>query len=169
MNVYRMNPRAELPRFQTAGSACFDLKALLEVGQTVVCYNPLNKETRVPVKNISGKPSIQLYPQHRALIPTGLIFDIPEGHVVRVYPRSGNSLKRGLQLANSTGIVDSDYVEEIFVILQNTSEAVVVVEDGERISQAMLEQVLSYELTEVTERPSQKTERNGGFGSTGAS
>jgi dUTPase len=55
------------------------------------------------------------------------------------------------------------------VILQNTSDAVVIIEDGERIAQAMLEKTLVYTIEEVEERPSQKTERNGGFGSTGIS
>jgi dUTP pyrophosphatase len=169
MKIFRLNERAQIPEFATTGSACFDLKACLDLDAKIVCYNPLNKETYVPVKHINGKVGVQLYPQQRILMPTGLILDIPKGHMVKIYPRSGTALKKGLVLGNGTGIIDSDYVEELFVMLHNTSDGVAVIEDGERIAQAMLEKILTYDLAEVKTRPFRKTEREGGFGSTGTS
>lgn len=169
MKIFRVNKRAELPKFATSGSACFDLRACFELDTRISYYNAVNKESFTPVRIINGKTCVQIYPQQRALIPTGLIFDIPYQHVLKIYPRSGTSLKKGLILGNGTGIIDSDYVEETFVILHNTSDAVAVIEDGERIAQAILEQTLVYNIEETEERPSQKTERNGGFGSTGTS
>ena len=56
------------------------------------------------------------------LIPTGLIFDIPKNHYVRLYARSGNAFKKGLVLANSVGIIDSDYVDEVKIMLHNISD-----------------------------------------------
>jgi dUTP pyrophosphatase len=169
MKAFRLNKKAELPKFSTTGSACFDIKACFDNNNKITYYNALNKESVSHARVISNKICVQLYPMQKMLIPTGLIFDIPEGHVLKIYPRSGSSLKKSLVLANGTGIIDSDYVEETYVILQNTSDAVVIVEDGERIAQAMLEKTLVYTIEEVEERPSQKTERNGGFGSTGIS
>jgi dUTP pyrophosphatase len=169
MKIFRLNEKAQIPEFATEGSACFDLKARLDLNAKLICYNPLNKETNVPVKIINGKVGVQLYPQQRMLVPTGLIFDIPKGHVLKLFPRSGSALKKGLVLGNGTGIIDSDYVEELFVVIHNISDAVAVIEDGERIAQAMLEKTLTYDLVEVKTRPSRKTEREGGFGSTGTS
>lgn len=167
MRVFRLNKRAELPSYATSGSGCFDLRACFDLSTRVVFYNALNKESLAPVRLIGGKLCIQTYPQQRVLVPTGLVFDIPEGFTMKVYPRSGLSLKKGLVLGNSTGIIDSDYVEETFVILYNMSDAVVFIEDGERVAQAMLVQTPRVEFVEADERPSQKTERNGGLGSTG--
>lgn len=167
MKVFRLNEKAELPQFATEGSACFDLKARIDIGQKIRFFNPLNKETYSQVKMMNGKVCVQLYPQQRMMIPTGLIFNIPKNHVLKIYPRSSIAFKKGLTLANGTGIIDSDYVEELFILVENKTDAVIVIEDGERIAQAMLEKTLTYDLVEVKTRPSQKTDRDGGIGSTG--
>jgi dUTP pyrophosphatase len=70
-------------------------------------------------------------------------------------------------LPNSVGIIDSDYVEQSFIMLQNMSESLVVIQHGERLAQAMLEPVYDYSLMVSEEKPQQKTSRDGGFGSTG--
>lgn len=167
MKVFRDNPRAEIPNFATSGSACFDIKACMDLNSKVRLYNSINKETESVVKIILGKPAITIHPMFRALVPTGLIFDIPKGHVLKLYPRSGLALKSGLVLGNGTGIIDSDYVDPTFVILHNVSDAIAIVSDGDRVAQGMLEKVLSYTIEETDTAPKQKTERNGGFGSTG--
>ena len=64
------------------------------------------------------------------MIPTGLFFDIPEGWVVKLYARSGLAFKQGLVLANSVGIVDSDYVDPVFVIVQNTTNKYITFKNG---------------------------------------
>lgn len=167
LKVYKVDPEAQLPTLATSGSACFDVRSCFYVGDRISCYNAWNKKVDVVVKLISNKAAIQLPPMHRALVPTGLIFDIPEGHVMKMYVRSSVALKKGLILANGTGIIDSDYVEPSYIILQNTTESLVVIESGERLAQCAIEPVHYVSIEETKEKPEQKTERDGGLGSTG--
>jgi dUTP pyrophosphatase len=111
--------------------------------------------------------SITLMPGDRVMVPTGLILDIPDGYSVRVHARSGLSLKQGLILVNSEGVIDSDYVEELFVLLTNVSENAQVIKNGDRIAQAELVKKEEYALWEIFEAPAKKTDRDGGMGSTG--
>ena len=168
MNVYKVNERAELPEYATDGSACFDVKACIENGQRLKSYNAWNKEMPVAVKGVGqNKDAFQLPPAVRVLVPTGLIFDIPEGYVMKMYIRSGTALKKGLTLVNGVGIIDSDYVEESFLMLENVSESMSLIEHGERIAQCLIEPITREPINEISERPEQKTSRDGGFGSTG--
>lgn len=168
MNVYKVNERAELPEYATDGSACFDVKACIENGQRLKSYNAWNKEMPVAVKGVGqNKDAFQLPPAVRVLVPTGLIFDIPEGYVMKMYIRSGTALKKGLTLVNGVGIIDSDYVEESFLMLENVSESMALIEHGERIAQCLIEPITREPINEISERPEQKTSRDGGFGSTG--
>lgn len=167
MKIFKENPRAKLPEYATKGSACFDLRACFDLGQQIVGYNPLNKKILIPTKLVGGKVSLQIHPQYRVLIPTGLIFDIPEEKVMKIFIRSSGALKHGLTLANCTAIIDSDYVDPTYILLMNISDSLVVVTDDERIAQAKLEDATQEILEETTEKPLQKTDRNGGHGSTG--
>lgn len=167
MKIYKINPRAEIPAYATEGSACFDLRAVLDLGGRIRTYNPLNRELFTPVKVINGKIGVQVPPQFRMLVPTGLIFNIPKNTVMKIYARSGLALKEGLALANSVAVIDSDYVEETFVMVFNASDNVVQIIDGDRIAQAALEDVKRLVLEETPNRPQQKTDRSGGLGSTG--
>jgi dUTPase len=72
-----------------------------------------------------------------------------------------------LVLANAVGIIDSDYVDPVFVIVQNTSNCSITFKNGTRICQGYMDMIPKYNLTAVPERPGQKTDRTGGFGSTG--
>ena len=168
MKIFRLNDAAELPAFATEGSACFDVKVCITTETRLKTYSPHNKEIMVPAKPGSdGRVQATLHPQFRTLIPTGLIFDIPKNHVLKVFPRSGMSVKFGIGLANSTGIIDSDYVEELFVPVYNMSDTPITIYHGDRIAQALLEETKQYVLVERKSRPEQKTERDGGIGSTG--
>jgi dUTP pyrophosphatase len=167
LKVYRRNETVSLPEFATQGSACFDLKSAFEPGMKVSTFNPWNKEVEVPVKNSAGVLGIQIHPGYRVMIPTGLFFDIDDGYVLKVYSRSGTALKKGLLLVNSVGIVDSDYTKETYVLLYNTSDGPITINNGDRVAQAMLERVEQYQFKEISEPPTQKTNRQGGFGSTG--
>ena len=87
---------------------------------------------------------------------------------MRLHPRSGTSLKFGLTLINSEGIIDSDYTEEVMIPLYNSSSTLVEVKHGERYAQAEVVEVMTnLVFFEIKERPTQKTDRTGGFGSTG--
>lgn len=167
LKVYRRSDQASIPSFATEGSAGFDLSACLELGDKIKTFNPWNKDVEVPVKIMSGKPSIQIHPGYRIMIPTGLIFDIDPGYVLKVFSRSGLALKKGVMVVNGVGVVDSDYINESFVLLYNTSDGPITVSHGDRIAQAILEKTEQYTFEEISEAPTQKTEREGGFGSTG--
>lgn len=168
MKIYRVSPRAELPTYATDGSACFDIKACIQQGDRLKSYNSWNKEQPVAVKGVGQEAdAFQLPPGLRVLVPTGLIFDIPDGHVMKMYIRSSVALKKGLTLANNVGIIDADYVEPGFIILQNMTDSLVTISHGERLAQCMVVPVEKRIITEITEKPGQKTDRDGGFGSTG--
>ena len=113
------------------------------------------------------KGSITIAPGDRVLVPTGLIMDIPEGYSVRLHARSGTSLKMGLVLANAEGVIDSDYVEEVMIILHNISGNSININSGERLAQAELVKNMEYSIEQTPSRPMLKTQRVGGFGSTG--
>ena len=166
LHFYRTDPAVKNPIRATTGSACFDLCSFLPENSEVSVYmnshEQLDKRTR---KVVDGK--VQINKNERALIPTGLIFDIPTGYSVRLYPRSSLALRQGLTLANNVGIIDSDYVEPVYMMVCNISGYQQFVFDGNRICQAELVNELSYMIMETDVRPEQKTDRDGGFGSTG--
>lgn len=167
LKVYRNKKTAIIPTKATTGSACFDVQAAFEIGDKIVTYNSWNKQCHVPVKVIGGKVGFQLHPNNRVLVPTGLIFDVPEDHVLKMYIRSSVALKKGLVMVNGVGVIDSDYVDESYIILQNISDSLVVIERGERLAQVELEKLATVSVVETTDKPEQKTDRNGGLGSTG--
>lgn len=167
MKIYKCKEYATIPEFATKGSAAFDVRAAFEVGERMATYNAWNKKVDIVSKVIAGKVAIQIAPETRVLVPTGLIFDIPEKHVLKMYVRSSVALKKGLTLVNGVGIIDSDYVDPSYILLHNISDSLVVIEHGERLAQCILEPVLEYSIEEISEPPAQKTDRTGGMGSTG--
>lgn len=168
LKIYKSKEYAEIPVFATAGSACFDVKAAFLFGQRIKSYNAWNKEVDIAAKTIAGKTALQIPPESRVLVPTGLIFDVPESFVLKMYVRSSVAIKKGLTLVNGVGIIDSDYVEESYILLHNISDSLVTIEHGERLAQCALEPVLPYDIKEIKEPPAQKTDRTGGLGSTGS-
>ena len=167
MQIYRMNEAAELPQYATEGSACFDVKACFKHGDRLKSYNNWNKAQEIAVKGVgTERDAFQLPPDMRVLIPTGLIFNIPDKHVMKMFIRSSVALKRGLVLANGTGIIDSDYVEEAYIVLVNETDSLVTITNGERLAQCLVEKSLQVKITEAKTKP-EATTRDGGFGSTG--
>lgn len=130
-----------LPAYETGLSAGMDVRANLSV-------------------------SIELKPLERALIPTGLFLELPEGYECQVRPRSGLAFKKGITVLNSPGTIDADYRGEVGVILVNLSSETFTVENGERIAQLIFAKVEQAEWVEAVILS--ETERGaGGFGSTG--
>lgn len=140
--VKRLDPRAQLPAYQTPGSAAMDLAALLD------------------------KP-LFIDPGSRVSVPTGLSIALPDGGwVALVLPRSGLSIKYGITLANSVGVIDSDYRGELQVGLTNRSSTPYTIQPGDRIAQLMVIPVGQAQVEEREELPATRR-GSGGFGSTG--
>lgn len=143
MDVKRLHDDATLPKYQTAGAACFDLHAVLSE----------------PVRATHQRPVI---------IPTGLAFEVPAGFVMLVYSRSGHGFFSDTRLANCVGVIDSDYRGEVRVKLASDARHNGLnINHGDRIAQAMLVPVAQWELVEVDEL-STTARGYGGYGSTGA-
>ncbi|MDH6231222.1 dUTP pyrophosphatase [Mesorhizobium soli] len=133
----------DLPAYETAGAAGMDLRAA------------------VP----DDRPLLIL-PGRRALVPTGLILEIPEGYEGQVRPRSGLAFKHGITCLNTPGTIDSDYRGEVKVLLINHGDEEFYVERGMRIAQIIFAPVTQVKLEEQSLAGS--TGRGaGGFGSTG--
>lgn len=137
------NSRHPLPAYETPASAGMDLRA-----------------------NISDP--VRLLPLERALVPTGLFIELPQGYEAQVRPRSGLAIKKGITLLNTPGTIDADYRGEIKVILINLSNEEFVVQDGERIAQLIVSahEKADWEQVDIL----LETDRGaGGFGHTGTS
>ncbi len=130
-----------LPEYKTLGSSGVDVRANLD-------------------------EPVLLRPFERALIPTGIYVEIPEGYEIQVRPRSGMALKKGITLLNTPGTIDSDYRGEIKIIVINLSQEEQVIEDGERIAQLVLCSVARIEWVPVEEL-ADSDRGEGGFGHTG--
>ena len=166
--VYKVHPEAKIPNYETRKAACFDLSALILSEDPIIFYIGKNKlEVQSLHDGENGKEYVNIMPNERALIRTGLIFDIPEQYSIRIHPRSGMALKYGLMLANCEGVVDEDYIHETKVILLNTSNEPVKIYHGDRIAQGEIVRYEQAHFYETYEKPGQKTDRVGGFGSTG--
>lgn len=163
LKVYKTNPEVVLPTFGTEQAACFDIAFQAYGKYQYAGYSGYN----APFNRSLSAGQITLMPGDRIMVPTGLIFDIPEGHSLRIHPRSGLSYKQGLVLANMEAVIDSDYFQETFILLTNYSENQITISNGDRIAQAELVQQMKYDIVETDEAPTQKTDRVGGLGSTG--
>lgn len=129
-----------LPEYATEGSAGMDLKA--DISEPIV-----------------------LKPMERQLIPTGLHIQLPDGYEADIRPRSGLALKYGITVCNSPGLIDSDFIGCICVILINLGAENFVVNPGDRIAQMVVTRYEKVEWNEVKELD--ETERGeGGFGHT---
>ena len=131
----------DLPAYETPGSAGMDVRAALE--------QPLT-----------------LQPGDRAMIPTGLRIQLPEGYECQVRPRSGLALKKGITVLNTPGTVDADYRGEIGIILINLSREPFEIVPGERIAQLVINQYTRIQW-EPVERLDETKRGDGGFGHTG--
>jgi dUTP pyrophosphatase len=132
-----------LPAYESDGAAGMDLRAAVPEDRPMIV--------------LAGK---------RALIPTGLIMEIPQGFEGQVRPRSGLALKHGITVLNSPGTVDSDYRGEVSVLLVNHGEDDFTVTRGMRIAQMVF---AAFTQVSVEQRAALgATGRgSGGYGSTG--
>ena len=139
--------------------------------------NYSSKEGRILSYNYESDSGFDLYSTEevtipafgRALVPTGIVLDIPEGFEVQIRSKSGLALNQGLMVLNSPGTIDQGYIGEIKVIIFNTNNQSVVVERGMKVAQAVLANVVSGKFVELNkiENVGQKERGSNGFGSTG--
>lgn len=141
MNVKITSVTDALPAYETEGSAGMDLRACLTD----------------PVTILPGK---------RALIPTGIAIELPQGLEAQIRARSGLAVKNGIGLVNGVGTIDSDYRGEIRISLINWGDEAVVIQDKDRIAQLV---VARYEKIEWQRSDvlSESKRGSGGFGHTG--
>jgi dUTP pyrophosphatase len=140
VRITRLRDDVALPAYQTTGAAGFDLAA--SVAMTV-------------------------QPGEVTLVPTGLVIEVPAGHLLGVFARSSTPLKRGLMVANGVGIVDSDYcgpTDEIKIEVFNFTSSPVDIRPGDRLAQGV---ILPYVRAEWSESSTPARAARGGFGSTG--
>lgn len=138
-----------------------------------VAVRRLRDDAVLPVQAYPGDAGLDLVaceaarlaPGRRAVVPTGIAVEIPDGYAGFVQPRSGLAARHGLAIVNSPGLIDSGYRGEIRVVLINTDpDDEFVVEAGMRIAQLVIAPIATVRLVEVAELAS--TERGGrGFGS----
>ncbi len=130
-----------LPAYSTVHSAGMDLRAHLD-------------------------EPVRLESLERALIPTGIFIELPEGYEAQIRPRSGLAARHGISIVNTPGTIDADYRGEIKVILVNLSREAFEVNDGERICQMVIARHASVQWEEV-EILNETQRGQGGFGHTG--
>lgn len=142
MEFKRLREGAKLPEYATAGAACVDI------------YYP------------ASMPPVTIYPNNKELVPSGLALEIPPNYALLLFSRSGHAAKFDVSLANSVGVIDSDYRGEVCGLIRNDGFEPFTIHPGERFMQAMAVPVPRMHFREVAELSS--TGRGeGGFGSTG--
>lgn len=142
LRIKKVRENAIIPKRATVGSAGMDLYACIDA-------------------------PIVMNPGDRVMVPTGIAIALPDANqVALIFARSGLAVKKGINLSNSVGVIDSDYRGEVQVGLINQSRETYTLEAGERIAQLVVMPVCLPEVQEVAELDD--TERGaGGFGSTG--
>lgn len=142
VRIKKLDSTAKTPIYATYGSACFDLHAVLT--------SPVLISTHFPV-----------------VIGTGLSFEIPKGHVMLVFSRSGHGFNNDVRLSNCVGVIDSDYRGEVKVkLVQDHVSSGLLVSPGDRIAQALIMPIDRVEF-DVVDDLSATDRGEGGFGSTG--
>jgi dUTP pyrophosphatase len=140
IRIRRLSASVALPRYESDGAAAFDLAA---------------------------SEDIEIQPGEVALVPTGLVVEVPPGMFLAILARSSTPLKRGLMVANGVGVVDSDYcgaADEVKIAVLNFRTAAVQVRAGDRIAQGLILPAHRVEWEETSESAGRS---RGGFGSTG--
>ena len=139
LKIRRIDPAAQLPTYAHPGDAGMDVRSL---------------------------ETVTLAPGARALVRTGLVFQLPPDAEAQVRPRSGLALRHGVTVLNAPGTIDAGYRGEVGVVLVNLGEAPFTVEKGMKVAQVVVAPVVRAAIVEVSETDA--TERGAdGFGSTG--
>jgi dUTP pyrophosphatase len=119
--------------------------------------------------DLYSSEEIEIGPFGRALIPTGIRFNLPVNHEIQVRSKSGLAINQGLMVLNSPGTVDEGYTGEIKVILFNTNNHPVTITKGMKVAQCVLSSCISGKYVNLVkvDKIDPKDRNNNGFGSTG--
>ena len=169
VKIYKADASIPTPKYQTHGAACFDLHAYMPVGEKIKVFTK-DAEPRLLEPSWDSQrnlPYMTLFPGERALLRTGLIFDIPSDYSIRMYARSSMAWKYGLVVAQGEGVIDEDFTDETHIIIANISVSSAKIYGTERIAQAELVRYEQCEFQELSDLPPRKGNRVGGLGSTG--
>ena len=140
VRIRRLAPDVPLPRYESADAAGFDLAAAAEV---------------------------TILPSAVALVPTGLVIEVPAGMFLAVFARSSTPVRRGLMVANGVGVIDPDYCgpsDEVKIPVMNFTAQPVTVRKGDRLAQGIL---LASPRVTWEETSALRDTSRGGFGATG--
>lgn len=149
IKTQKTHPDAVLPIYGSGGAGCFDLTAVEVNGGTE------------PINVLCGAPM---------LCNVGLAFEIPVGHVMLIFSRSGHGFKNAIRLSNCVGVIDSDYRGTVQVKLTMDASQdyrPIQIKPGDRVAQAMIIPA-PYVHFELAEELGETERGEGGFGSTGA-
>jgi dUTP pyrophosphatase len=169
LKYFKVHQNVVDPNYQTKMAACFDLAAYIPKDEKVkVWEGKETSEIEPQYDHDKDQYYILLMPGERAMVRTGLTFDIPSGYSIRLHPRSGMVLKYGLTLANCEGVIDEDYTYETKLIMINTNlQEPIKIYNRDRIAQGEVVKYEQVNFGEIYNQPGLKTDRVGGFGSTG--
>lgn len=140
VRIRRLRPDIPLPRYESDHAAAFDLAAADDV---------------------------VVEPRRVALVPTGLVVEVPAGMFLGVFARSSTPLKRGVMVANGVGVIDPDYcgpADEVKIAVMNFTDTAVTVRRGDRIAQGIF---LAAPRVTWDEADQLREASRGGFGATG--
>lgn len=148
IKVKRLSSSSVMPVKGTSHAAGFDLFAAAAVTVPACAVDDSSGIVRIGT----------------AVVPTGLSFEIPAGHYGRIVERSGMAFRQGLH--SGAGVIDADYRGEVRILVYNFGPEPIVIEQGMRFAQMIIERIGEFEMEEAGEL-SLSARGDGGFGSTG--
>jgi dUTP pyrophosphatase len=146
VKIKKLNSEAIIPKYQTSGSAGFDIHVIEDA---------------------------EIYAGETRILKTGLSFEIPKGYELQIVPRSGISAKSKLRISNSPGTIDSDFRGEVGIIVDNIDfydrTLPHIIKKGDRIAQGKITPVVQAVFIELSklENFTSSDRGEGSFGSTG--
>ena len=158
----RLSDTAQLPTYGSEKAACCDLYCDLRVDKCID-LNPANVDFKHMEYSGDCFDRVHIAPHETIKLPTGWAFQPPEGYMLQILQRSGLASKGLIPLG---GILDEDYTGEVIVIMLNTTDKYLSINNGDRIAQMAIRPYYQGEFELVDELD--ETERgDGAFGSTG--
>ena len=158
----RLSDTAKLPTYGSEKAACCDLYCDLRVDKCID-LNPANVDFRNMGYSGDCFDRVNIAPHSTIKIPTGWAFQPPEGYMLQILQRSGLASKGLIPLG---GILDEDYTGEVIVIMLNTTDDYLYINNGDRIAQMAIRSYYQGEF-ELVDKLDETERGDGAFGSTG--